>query len=88
MWGIFLGVPLGVLQVYGTLKFTRMITSGKKNGKAVWLILADIIMLIVVFFLMGSVSAVHLLWTVSAMVGIMIVLSIVIYLKNMKANRR
>lgn len=88
MWGVFLGVPLGILQVYGTLKFTQMITSGKKIGKTVWFILADILLLIAVFFLMGSVSTAHLLWMVSAMVGVMIVLSIVIYLKNMKANRR
>lgn len=88
MWGLIIGLPLGVLQVFGMKKLAEIVTTGKKSKKSVFFILADIIILLGVFILMAAFSPAHLLWTATGMVAIMIVLSVIIYIRNMKANRR
>ena len=88
MWGLIIGLPLGVLQVFGMMKFAEIVTTGKKSNKTIFFVLADIIILLGVFILMAAFSPAHLLWTATGMVAVMIILSVIIYIRKMKANRR
>ncbi len=88
MWGLFIGLPLGALQVYILNMFTASITAGKKNKALLWLIPADLVVLIGMFILMAAVSGAHLLWMATGMVAVMIILSVFIFIKRMKDSRR
>lgn len=86
MWGIFIGLPMGALQIYGIVKYIEYITTGKKSGSANGLMVADFILLIGIFVLVGLFAQDQLLWTATGMVAVMIISAIAIYFKRMKSN--
>lgn len=87
MWGILVGLPLGLLQLIGVMKFSAMVTGGGFKKSAVGYIIGNALLLIGVFILMALISADYLLWTATGMVAFMIVASVVIYIKKMKSGR-
>jgi hypothetical protein len=86
MWGIFIGVPLGVLQIYGIMKYIDFITTEKKQGSINILMVADLVLLLGVFILIGLFAQDQLLWTATGMVGVMIISAITIYIIRIKRN--
>jgi hypothetical protein len=84
MWGLFIGLPLGLLQIMGIVKFTAGVTGGKKNKYTVFFILGDIVLLLGVFVGMALISPANLLWTASGMAGFMIVASIIVFVRKMR----
>ena len=87
MWGVFAGIPFGLLQVYVLYKFTVRITTGEKNRMLLWLIPLDLVILIGMFVLIGILSEAQLLWFATGMVATMIILTITMFIINLNRNR-
>jgi len=87
MWGFLVGLPLGLLQIIGIVKFSAMVTGGQFKKSAVWFILGDILLLVAVFIGVALISTDQLIWTATGMAAFMIVASVIIYIKKMKSGR-
>lgn len=87
MWGLFVGLPLGFLQIFMITKISSLVTGGGKSKYTVWFILGDIILLMGVFTGVALISAGSLLWTATGMAGFMIIASFIIFIRKMKTGR-
>ncbi len=69
MWGLFVGIIIGVLQVIGLYTFGKMILGENRKAKALgaFLLLAKIALIVLVFVLVSAVSLTHVIWTAGGM---------------------
>ena len=87
MWGFLIGIPVGVLQVLGIIKFIEVVTGSRKSKWMPFLAVADFLLLIGVFVLVALFLRAQLIWTATGMVAVMIAMTIVIYIKRMQKFR-
>ena len=88
MWGLFIGLTIGALQVIALNKLGRMILGENISSKLIGalLLLAKIALIVFILYLMASVSLTHLLWTMGGMLLGMTV-TLVIVLKRRESQK-
>ena len=90
MWGIFIGIAIGVLQVLALTKLGGMI---KGDGKAVIKLLGAVVLLIkmaaivLVLYLLSTVSLAHLIWAAGGILIGLIITSIILAARHKKTDR-
>jgi cobalamin biosynthesis protein CobD/CbiB len=69
MWGLFVGIVIGVLQVIGLYTFGKMIFGENSKAKLLGalLLLVKIALIILVLVLISTVSLTHVIWTAGGM---------------------
>lgn len=69
MWGLFVGIIIGVLQVIGLYAFGKMIFGENSKAKALGavLLIVKIALIVFIFVLISTVSLTHLIWTAGGM---------------------
>jgi hypothetical protein len=80
MWGIFVGLVIGALQVMALGILGRMMLGGNPVAKAtgVLLLIAKIAVIVLVLCLIANISWTHLLWTAAGMlVGLIAALALI-----------
>lgn len=65
MWGLFLGMLIGWLQIFAVNKLGRMMIDGRPSEKVIGvsLFLLKMAAIVVVLYLISSISLEHLVWT-------------------------
>lgn len=65
MWGLFVGIAMGGLQMLAVNKLGRMIIGGSPSAKlaGALLFIAKIAAIVTVLYLISTVSLEHLIWT-------------------------
>ena len=87
MWGVFIGMALGVGQFLITKKFALVMTGNEIRHKK-WVVVLTVLKYVItlgVLVLMSLVSANHLFWTAGGMIGTSILLAAVQFYKNSRA---
>ena len=84
MWGLFVGLAIGVLQVLALRILGRMILGEKLSAKFIgaMLLLVKIVLIVLILVLIASVSLTHLLYTAGGMLAGMIVTLTIILLRK------
>lgn len=69
MWGLFVGISIGVLQVVGLYTFGRMIFGENSIAKVLGavLLIVKIALIVLIFVLISTVSLMHVIWTAGGM---------------------
>lgn len=69
MWGLFVGIVIGVLQVLGLRVFGKMLIGESIAAKALAMVLIFIKIALIVFviILISNVSIAHVIWTAGGM---------------------
>ncbi len=88
MWAVFVGIPLGVLQVFLIIRYTALITENKKPKGTAFFVMGDMLLIIGLFALMATISGAHLLWAASGMAAAMIIMSVAVYFIKMKEAKK
>jgi hypothetical protein len=81
MWGLFVGLAIGALQVLALYKLGRMILGDKLAAKFIGalLLLVKIALIVLILVLVASVSLTHLIWTaVGMLAGVIATLAIML----------
>ncbi len=90
MWGIFIGIAIGVLQVLALTKLGGMIMG---DGKAVFKLLGAALLLIkmaaivLVLYLLSKVSLQHLIWAAGGILIGLFFTSIILTARRKKTDR-
>jgi len=90
MWGIFIGIAIGVLQVLALTKLGSMIMG---DGKAVFkllgaaLLLVKMAVVVLVLYLLSTVSPAHLIWAAGGILIGLIIASIILAARRKKTDR-
>ena len=89
MWGLFVGIGLGVLLYMHTAKFAEAMT--RQDGKnTAWLTVLTVfkyVIIIGVLVLMTMVSVTHILWCAGGMVATSMGLSIIKFYKSRNGQK-
>lgn len=69
MWGLAVGIAIGILQLFAVNKLGRMILEGKVLTKLIggFLFMAKMAAIIFILYLISTVSLIHLIWTAGGM---------------------
>ncbi|MGI5848728.1 MAG: hypothetical protein ACOX8Q_01435 [Christensenellales bacterium] len=69
MWGIFVGIAISVLQVLAVSKLGRMILGDNISLKLIGglLFLLKMAVIVLILYLISTVSFAHLIWTAAGM---------------------
>jgi hypothetical protein len=69
MWGLFVGMLIGGLQIFTVNKLGRMMFEGEISEKIIGLVLfmLKIGAIVLILYLISTVSLVHLVWTAGGM---------------------
>jgi hypothetical protein len=69
MWGLFVGIVIGVLQVIGLYTFGKMIFGENSKAKALGavLLMVKIAVIVLVLVLISTISLTHVIWTAGGM---------------------
>jgi hypothetical protein len=69
MWGLFVGIIIGVLQAVGLYTFGKMILGENNKAKALgaFLLLVKMALIVLVIILISTVSLTHVIWTAGGM---------------------
>ena len=87
IWGVFVGLPLGLFQAYATWRFVVAVTQRKSAKGFVWFLIADLAVLAGAFTAVALCSREQLVWTATGMASAMIAASAVWYARNSKGGR-
>jgi len=89
MWGIFVGIGLGILQLYLLRNITGMIGGPGKHSVLIVmpLILLKLIFIMFILYLMATVSIAHLLFTAGAMLVTILLVSVIYFLKKSRITK-
>ena len=87
MWGLFVGIIIGVLQVIGLYTFGKMIFGENNKAKVlgVVLLLVKIALIILVLVLISKVSLMHVIWTAG---GMLLGLIATLVFKSMRQQKK
>ncbi len=87
MWGLFVGIVIGVLQVIGLYTFGKMIFGENNKAKVlgVVLLLVKIALIILVLVLISKVSLMHVIWTAG---GMLLGLIATLVFKSMRQQKK
>ena len=85
MWGLFIGLALGALQVVGISIFGKMVLGDNVSAKLIgaFLLMVKIAVIVLVLILIANISLTHLVWTVAGMLA-----GLILTLTIMQARRR
>ena len=69
MWGLLVGICIGVLQVFGLYKFGKMILGENSAAKVLgaFLLLVKMALIVLIVILISTVSLTHVIWTAGGM---------------------
>ncbi len=69
MWGLFVGICIGLLQVIGLYKFGKMILGENSVAKILgaFLLLVKMALIVFIIILISTVSLTHVIWTAGGM---------------------
>ncbi len=69
MWGLFVGIAIGVLQVIGLNVFGKMILGENNKAKALgaFLLIVKMALIVLIIVLISTVSLAHVIWTAGGM---------------------
>lgn len=87
MWGLFAGIIIGVLQVLALNKLGGMIFQGKTVLKLIagMLILIKMAVIVLILYLISTVSFSHLIWTAGGiLLGLIAVSAYILGRRNKK----
>lgn len=87
MWGLFVGIIIGVLQVIGLYTFGKMIFGENNKAKVLGavLLLVKIALIILVLVLISKVSLTHVIWTAG---GMLLGLIATLVFKSMRQKKK
>ena len=87
MWGLLVGIVIGVLQVIGLYTFGKMIFGENNKAKVlgVVLLLVKIALIILVLVLISKVSLMHVIWTAG---GMLLGLIATLVFKSMRQQKK
>ena len=87
MWGLFVGIVIGVLQVIGLYTFGKMIFGENNKAKVLGavLLLVKIALIILVLVLISKVSLTHVIWTAG---GMLLGLIATLVFKSMRQQKK
>lgn len=89
MWGIFIGIAIGALQVFALKKLGSMIMG---NGKAMVklvggaLLLIKMALIVLILYLLSTVSLMHLVWAAGGILIGLTAASIIIVTRRKKTD--
>lgn len=88
MWGIFIGIALGVLQVWALSKLGGMILGDKVSAKITGLLLfiGKTAVIVIILYLMSTVSLTHLIWTAGGMLIGLVSVSVYLLSRRKKTD--
>lgn len=75
MWGLFVGLAMGMLQVAALSALSRMILGGKPAARMLGalLLVVKIAVIVLILYLISTISLMHLIWTaVGILIGLML----------------
>lgn len=87
MWGLFIGLAIGVLQLLGAYKLIPMIMGGKTSARIIGgvLFLLKIAAIIFILYMLSTISLEILIWTaVGTLIGLSSA-SLIVYKQRKKA---
>ncbi len=89
MWGIFVGIALGILQVAALYKLMKMMLGQDAVMKmvAVLLLMAKIAAIVGILYLLSTVSTAHLIWAAGGMLIGLISASVFMLKRRNKTDR-
>lgn len=69
MWGLFVGIAIGALQMLAVNKLGKMVLQGKSYEKllGVLLFIAKMAAIVIILYLISTVSLAHVIWTAGGM---------------------
>ncbi len=80
MWGLFVGLVIGFLQVLGLKIFGKMIFGDNDSAKplGVLLLMVKIALIVFILYLISTVSLTHVIWTAGGMlIGLIATLAVI-----------
>lgn len=89
MWGLFVGIAIGLLQVFALAKLGGMIMGNGKAGfkaLAVLLLLIKMAAIVLILYLLSTVSPAHLIWAAGGILAGLCIASIVLILRRKKSD--
>lgn len=87
MWGIFVGIGLGLLQAVLLRKTAEWITADKKKGSAIGIpvMIGKIALILIVLYLLAKVDLKVMIWGAGGMLATMIAYPIIL---NIRASKK
>lgn len=88
MWGLFIGIAIGILQMLTVYKLGNMILRGKTGMiKALGgvLLLIQMALIILILYLISTISIWHLIWAAGGMLLGLIAASLFMYKRRRRA---
>ena len=88
MWGIFIGLAIGVLQVLALSKIGGMVLGDKTSLKLLGSLLFFVKMaaIILILYLISTITLAHLIWTAAGMTLGLILASVYLLRRRQKTN--
>ncbi len=90
MWGLFIGLAIGALQVFALYKLGKMILGRDTTAKLLGalLLIGKIALIVLALYLIATVSLTHLLWTGAGMlIGMIAALAVVLQWRRRKDGK-
>jgi|APSaa5957512622_1039677.scaffolds.fasta_scaffold214188_2 hypothetical protein len=90
MWGLFIGIAIGAAQVFALNKIGGMIMGDGKTGFKLLgaaLLLIKMAAIVLVLYLLSTVSLAHLIWAAGGILIGLITASIILVLRRKKSDR-
>lgn len=85
MWGLFVGLVIGTLQVFALRALVNMIM-GTRKALGVLLLLLKIAAVVALLWLVSTVSLAHLIWAAGGMLAGLILGSVTLQLTQKRAG--
>jgi predicted permease len=88
MWGLLVGIAIGGLQLLAVNKLGTMILGGKSHEKllGVLLFIAKMAAIIVILYLISTISLAHLIWTAGGILLGLVLGSVYVLKRRRKTN--
>ncbi len=84
MWGMFVGLVIGALQVVALGILSKMILGSNTTAKLIGalLLMVKMALIVFVFYLISTISLMHLIWTAAGMLAGLILTLVIIQLRR------
>ncbi len=90
MWGLFIGLAIGVLQVLALTILGKMIIGERASARliGIFLLIAKIAAIVLILYLISTISLTHVIFTACGMLAGVIAALVFVYMKRKRGNDR
>lgn len=86
MWGLAVGIGIGVAQVFALKALVKMIM-GKRKALGMLLLLLKIAVVVALLWLVGSISVTHLIWAAGGTLAGLIIGILILQMLQKRAGK-